>query len=280
MKTIKRQKKILTWLQAIDKEWSIEELAEKLKVSSQTIRRDLTYLDKDGVIIRTLGGCLADGRDKTNSAYYKGSELNFEHKRLIGIEASHLIKPGNIVLISDGSTNFHLAAQLGNCGHITVYTNSISASTSLGRLPNVELYVLGGKHDIDMEMIYLRGNLTEQMVNTLNFDLVFLGTHAIDENGNCRSRNEDIARTNKIILQRGRMKILLADPSKTKLVGNTTFANLNDFDLWITTTGIEEKLLQDYRKQTSIKEVEINNSNGNFDTSLVSLNNEFTLEQI
>ena len=64
-------------------------------------------------------------------------------------------------------------------------------------------------------------------------------------------KSEDIARTNQIILERGKNKILLADHSKTKAVGNFAFAELSDFDLWITTVGIEEELMQNYRNQTS-----------------------------
>ena len=44
---------------------------------------------------------------------------------------------------------------------------------------------------------------------------------------------------------------------KTTTIGNMSYAKLNDFDLWITTKGIEKKLLNSYKKLTSIKEVEI-----------------------
>lgn len=255
MKPLERQKKILQWLEAIDREWYIEELTEKLNVSSQTIRRDLIELHRKSTIIRTLGGCIIEGRDKKKSTYYKVSWQNFELKQLIGLEASRLIQAGNVVLIADGSTNYHLATQLGNCGQISVYTNSIAASTVLSRFPNIDLYLLGGKYDINNEMIFFRGNLTEQLLNTLNFDFVFVSTDSIDETGSCRLKNEDIARTNQLILQRGQKKILLADPSKTKAIGNVSFATLNDFDLWITTTGIESELLHKFKQQTSITEV-------------------------
>lgn len=258
VKPNERRKRILRWLEVIDREWYVEELAEKLNVSHQTIRRDLVSLEAADSIIRTLGGCIFNNRDIIKTTYYKVSELNFTHKRFIGMEASKLIQPGNVILIADGSTNYHLASQLGNCGHVVVYTNSISASTVLGRFSNIDLYLLGGRFDINNEMIFLRGNMTEQMLMKLDFDFVFVSTDAIDENGTCQLRSEDIARTNQIILERGKQKILLADPSKTKATGNFPFAKLSDFDLWITTVGIEEKLMQGFMEQASIKEVSIN----------------------
>ncbi len=261
VKPIERKKSILRWLEAINREWYVEELAEKLNVSPQTIRRDLVSLEAGGSIIRTLGGCVIKDKDILKTTYYKVSEHNFTDKRLIGMEAAKLIQPGNVILIADGSTNYHLATQLENCGHVLVYTNSISASTVICRFSNVDLYLLGGRYDINNEMIFLRGNMTEQMLKTLNFDFVFVSTDAIDENGTCHLKSEDIARTNQIILERGKNKILLADHSKTKAVGNFAFAELSDFDLWITTVGIEEELMQNYRNQTSIQAVDLSSNN-------------------
>ena len=254
MKPANRHKKIISWLQATNKEWHIEEFAEKFKVSHLTIRRDLNSLAQEGVIIRTHGGCIIDERSN-NTIYHKVIELNFELKQKIGIAASRLINPYDIVLVADGSTNFHLATQLKNCGPATVYTNSLSAFTQLCHFSNLTLYLLGGKYDINNEMIFLRGELTENMLETLNFDIVFVGTDAIDKNGNCLLKNEEIARTNKIILDRGRKKILLADHTKIGAVGNNTFANLTDFDEWITTAGVPLPLLKTYRTLTTIKEV-------------------------
>ncbi len=257
VKPIERQEKILRWLKAIDREWFVEELAEKLGVSTQTVRRDLAILEGAGSIIRTLGGCLNNDSEKWNTTYYKVSEHNFTQKRIIGQEAAKLVKPGQVMLIADGSTNFHLANQLGDCGHVIVYTNSIPASEVLSRNLNIDLYLLGGRFDINNEMTFLRGNLTEQILKTLNFDYVFISTDAITDDGTCLLKNEDIARTNRIILERGQQKILLADHSKTDAVGNFAFAKLDDFDLWITSSGIDEERMSNYRRQTSIKEVEL-----------------------
>lgn len=257
VKPIEREEKVLRWLKAINREWSVEELAEKLRVSQQTVRRDLVTLEGAGSIIRTLGGCLISDSEKLDTIYYKVSEHNFTQKRIIGQEAAKLIKPGQVMLIGDGSTNYHLANQLGDCGHVIVYTNSIPVSAVLSRDPNIDLYLLGGRFDINNEMTFLRGNLTEQILKTLMFDYVFISTDAITEDGTCLLKNEDIARTNSIILERGQQKILLADHSKTEAVGNFAFAKLDDFDLWITTPGIDEEAMSRFRKQTSINEVEL-----------------------
>jgi DeoR/GlpR family transcriptional regulator of sugar metabolism len=57
------------------------------------------------------------------------------------------------------------------------------------------------------------------------------------------------------MLKRATRRFLLADHSKAGLHSHVTYGNLGDFDMWITTAGMNPKLLSAYRTMTSIKEV-------------------------
>ena len=253
MKPEQRQEKILQWLRAVQREWSVEEIARILKVSPLTIRRDFDCLATGGVIIRTHGGCLYTGRMALDSIYHRHAAVHFELKQAIGAAAVREVRGGDVLLVNDGSTTFQLAARLGQCGGITVYTNSIVMIGELRRFPNVRLYILGGEYHPDLS--YLGGSVMERVLETIDADQVFLGTDAIDDRGRCLVATQDMARTAQLMLRRSRRRILLADHTKAAAAGGVVYATLKDFDLWITTDGLAPAARRMYRKQTEIRMV-------------------------
>ena len=252
MKPEARQQNILSRLRALQREWRVDELARALRVSPLTIRRDLDSLAGAGAVVRTLGGCMAAGKVQ-NSMYQARVATRFEDKQAIGREAAREVKEGDVLIINDGSTTFHLASCLGGCGRITVYTNSIAMIGELSRFPDVRLYILGGEYQPDL--FCLGGGLMEQVVETISADIVFLGTDAIDERGRCLVSDQNTARTTQSIMRRGRRKILLADAAKLETAGHVAYGSLGDFDLWITSLLPDRAAYRRFRKQTQIREV-------------------------
>lgn len=249
MKPKIRQELILGRLRAARQAWRVETLAQALRVSPLTIRRDLDRLAEAGAIIRTHGGCLAAGAME-NLAFQRRVAANFELKRAIGRAAAGTIGPGQAVIINDGSTAFHLASCLGGRGRISVYTNSVAMISELSRFRDVRLFLLGGEYHRDL--MYLGGVVTERVLETIAADIVFLGTDAIDRAGRCLVADHNVARTAQMMLRSGRRKILLADTSKIGAAGMVVYAALSDFDLWITAGNSAG--LRPLRRHTTIKE--------------------------
>lgn len=252
MKPEQRQQQILAQLRALQSELSVEELAQKFEVSPLTIRRDLEQLETDGAILRTHGGCVL--RAAMESAYHQRVAQNFELKQAIGRAAATQVKPGDAILINDGSTAFHVAAHLRNVDKLRVFTNSIPVIAELSRHPSIRLYILAGEYN--PEMHFLGGSLMEQVLETLHFDVVFLGTDAIDANGECSVLDPDISRLTEIMLRRGSRRILLADHTKVGMTAHATYARLSDFNIWYTTPGLNVQQLSRYGQQTVVEIVE------------------------
>jgi DeoR/GlpR family transcriptional regulator of sugar metabolism len=252
MKPKERQRHILNLLYILHKEWRVKELAERFHVSELTLRRDLDQLEKSGDVIRTIGGCVSIGENSVGTVFNNEFERNLNLKTAIGKEASQLIKSGDTILLGDGSTIFQFAACLGDMEGINIYTNNIAAITLLKKCGNIRLFILGGEYDYQYNMLLLKGSLTDRILETLNFDLIFIGTDAINAEGQCLSKNEEVSRTNQIILRRGMRKILLADHEKIKASGNVIYGHLSDFSMWITTEGIDDAQMKIYRDQTRV----------------------------
>ena len=251
MKPKQRQERILAQLHALQSELAVEELAKQFAVSSLTIRRDLDELEADRVILRTHGGCVL--RATVESEYQNRVALNFELKQAIGRAAAKEVKGGDIILINDGSTAFHLAPHLGHLEKLSVHTNSLAIIPVLGRFPGVRLYILGGEYN--SEMNFIRGSMTEQALEALQFDIVFLGTDAVDARGNCLVSDPDIARLAEIMLRRGARRILLADHTKVGAKAHVVYGSLSDFDVWYTTPKINPLQLRQLNQMTTVKVV-------------------------
>jgi len=251
MKTERRRNQIIASLQAIQSDLTVEELAETFKVSGLTIRRDLERLEADKVILRTHGGCIL--RTSVQSGYHTRVVEHLELKQAIGRAAAAEVADGDVILIADGSTTFHLASHLARVKKLSVFTNSLGIIPVLSRFPDSEVYVLGGQYD--KEMRFIAGSMMERTLEELNFDKVFLGTDAIDAKGNCLTYNANLARIVEAMLRRGTRKILLADHTKAGARSYAIYATLADFDVWYTTPGVDHNQLRQYRRQTAVKVV-------------------------
>ncbi|OGK09471.1 MAG: hypothetical protein A2Y63_06590 [Candidatus Riflebacteria bacterium RBG_13_59_9] len=255
MKPEERQKQILELLRAIQREWSVDELAKAFHVTTMTIRRGLAELHRQGVVVRTHGGCISVIHSGFESVYQRRVALNFALKRAIGRYAAQLVRDGQSILILDSSTTYHLASHLENHRDLTVYTNSIAMITELAKSPNLDIYVLGGKYNRDM--LFIEGSLTDGVLEAVQFDAVFISVDTIDESGRCLVANHDTARTIRIILEHATKKTLLTDHTKVNSSGKVVCCHLSDFDMWITTPGIPRKLLLKYKTLTEVVEVPV-----------------------
>jgi DeoR/GlpR family transcriptional regulator of sugar metabolism len=177
---------------------------------------------------------------------------NFDLKEAIGREAAGEIRAGEVVLINDGSTCFHLASHMEAGRKVTVYTNSIAMIPELARA-GVRVFVIGGEYSRDL--CCLGGSLLQNSLETLRFDAAFLGADAVDEKGNCRVNDPETARVTRMMLRCARRSILLADHTKAAAGAHAAYAPVSAFDLWITTRGMPPALLRRFSKMTSVREV-------------------------
>jgi len=231
-----RQDKILKLLRATQRVWGVDELIDFFKVSPMTIRRALTQLEEDGVVLRTHGGCIATMYSQFLASYQDKIATNFELKSRIGKLAAQSIGDARTVMLFDGSTTFHVLPHLAGFNALSVYTNSIAMISELSRLPKIDVYVLGGQYNRTMS--FLEGGLTEVAIQQMHFDVVFFGVDAVSPAGECLVANHETARMIQQALERAKRAILLADHTKTRVTGRVRCVELSALDAWITTDGL------------------------------------------
>jgi DeoR/GlpR family transcriptional regulator of sugar metabolism len=250
MKPQERRGKILEILRLLKREMKVEDVAKIFGVSPLTVRRDLDVLAEDKAIVRTHGGCLSIGRAALETEYHQKVAKNYWVKRSIALAARRYLVKNDVILLNDGSTTFHVGVQAGDFGGCTIYTNSLAMIAEFTQFNDVRLFLLAGEYD--EEHYSIRGSLTEQMLDNLRFDKVFLGTDSIDEEGRCLVATPEEARLAHMMLHAGRFCILVADHTKVGASGHIAFGRLEDFDVWVTSGEISEEARQRYQEKTDL----------------------------
>lgn len=230
----------------------VGELAKVFKVSTETIRKDLIYLDKQGVIKKSHGGAIINENTLRISVEKPLSikELeNTENKKAIANYALSLIPDNASFFLDSGTTNYFLAKLLAHKKNMNIFTNSVPVVNILAESDN-NIYVLGGKLKEQSHCIV--GNWTLQILENIQPELAFLGSDAFkNTSGPCTASFEESGIKSKIVEKADKV-IILADSSKFNNSGLFTFCDWSQIDLLITDKNADKKAIKLLKKQTEV----------------------------
>lgn len=151
------------------------ELSRKLKVSEDTIRRDLKELAEQGKIKKVHGGAMASSL--MPFAYKQNNLYQLANKKRIAKKALPLLKNGQVVLIDGGTTNLEFVKFFPPELKIQVFTNALPIAHVLSEHPAIEMTFLGGK--ILKSAKISVGHEALQTLSEIYADLAFIGTRSI-----------------------------------------------------------------------------------------------------
>ncbi|WP_434310209.1 DeoR/GlpR family DNA-binding transcription regulator [Hominifimenecus sp. rT4P-3] len=123
---------------------NVQELVNRFGVSSETIRRDLEAMEKDGLVRRIHGGAVSTQPVVSESAYTLRRQFHTPEKQAIAHAAANLICDGDTVLIAPGTTTLEIASQLRKRANLTVITNSLPITMELADCAGINVFCLGG----------------------------------------------------------------------------------------------------------------------------------------
>ncbi|MCI9516233.1 MAG: DeoR/GlpR transcriptional regulator [Lachnospiraceae bacterium] len=222
----------------------IEELAETLEVSRDTVRRDLIRLENEGVIKRTHGGAVLNDNRASIVFYDERKNQKLESKKAMGRCAAKLIKKDASVIF-DASTTVEEVISFLDKKHIFAVTNSLTAATELTQLNDCTIAVLPGR--LDHNHLYVTGSDTVQKLNQYNVDYLLLGVYAMDSGG-IYTCSESEGAVKAKMLASARKKIAMADSSKFDTTGLIRICTLQDVDILVTDKFPEGRLLEAMQK--------------------------------
>ncbi|BBU37928.1 DeoR/GlpR family DNA-binding transcription regulator [Aeribacillus composti] len=239
-----RKEKIIEILKE-KKAVKILSLSKMLKVTRETIRKDLYELEKEGLIKKIHGGAVLDLPNQ-ESDYERRKTKNLEAKRAIAKEAAKHVEDGDIIYLDYGTTTYLLAEELLKLKNITVVTNTIPIVNLLLRSDSVNLVILGGMVRKNEDSLY--GPFASNNIKNIYVDIGFFGCGGIDSFSGITNHHIGETEISKEMMSHCQNKIILADHSKFGTTAFNQTATFSDVDIIITDKDIDEEIKSEILK--------------------------------
>jgi DeoR/GlpR family transcriptional regulator of sugar metabolism len=230
---------------------NVVDLAIKLNVTPETIRKDLSVLEEKKKLRRIHGGAIQYFGLIKEPHFNKKISISHNQKKMIGEAAATFIVDGETVALDVGSTTLHIARSIKNVKNITIVTNSLAAAEILNsRLENQlfdgNVIVLGGTTNPLQRSI--SGPLTNQLLEHFYFDKAFISCGGISKDGIC-DFNIDKATASTIMMKRSRSVYVVTDSSKINQKALFHIGSFSSIDCVIT----DQEMPTDWPKDAMIR---------------------------
>lgn len=229
---------------------TVNEIMQELSVSDMTVRRDLSEMAQQGLLIRTHGGAQRIYSDESGleRSHLEKKRLQEAEKNDIANLTAAQVSDGETIFIGPGTTLELTASNLKN-RNMRIVTNSLPVFDILSRSSSVDLLLVGGEYrPITGAFV---GTVSLQSIRSMRFSKAFISVNGIVGNS-VYTYSEAEGEVQKAVLDHADEKYLVADSSKFGRYDFFEFYKVSDFDHVITDTAISEETLRQLREVTDV----------------------------
>jgi len=211
-------------------------LSEMLQVSEATIRRDLEWMENQGLLERTHGGATLNQRMPMEPEYAHSAQAHPDEKRHIGARAAALVEDGDTIFVNSGTTATQVIRHIRDKRDVTVITNNIHAALE-AREHNFELLLLGGSFRSRANSVV--GRFATEALRQVFASKAFIGVDGLSLKYGCTTPIDAEAEVSRLMIERTHGSIIVvADHSKWGIVSNFEMARLDQIHLLVTDEGL------------------------------------------
>src|SRR3990172_491414 len=220
-------------------------LAEELSVTTETVRRDLTTLERHALLRRVHGGATPRERLGFEPALAaRDSVLTAEKERIARSALAELPDEGTI-LLDAGTRTARLADILPSDRELVVLTNALPIAMSLSVRPNITVLMIGGKVRGRTQAAVAAWAL--QALADSYVDVAFIGTNGITIERGLTTPDTTESAVKRAMIRAARRTVVLADHTKVGQDHLSRFASLDEIDTLITDTGLDAQVADELR---------------------------------
>jgi len=205
---------------------NVRELSSALFVSEATVRRDLSEMQRLGLLERSHGGAILPDNAEEISIFVRMNKNSKEKERAASAALLH-IPDFKSVFIDSSSTALALAERM-DLSFKTVVTNNLETAMRLSKKQNVNLIILGGS--VQYNTVSATGSFTARQLEEFSFDLMISSCAAVSR-GEVFERSLEQKEIKAAAYRRSKYKVLVFDSTKYNLPHTYRVAKLSDFDL-------------------------------------------------
>ncbi len=206
---------------------SVEELAQQLAVTPQTVRRDVKQMEEAKLLARYHGG-VGLPSSVENIDYSQRQVMNIAAKRRIAAAVAQRVRPGSSLLINIGTTTEEVARALTHHTGLHVVTNNLNVANILAGQPGCEVIVAGGVvRGRDRGIV---GEATVDFIRQFRVDIGIIGISSIEPDGTLRDFDSREVKVAQAIIEQSREVWLVADEDKFGRQALVRLAHLSQID--------------------------------------------------
>lgn len=219
-------------------EVSVEMLAQRFAVSSETIRRDLGVLAQIGRIQKVHGGARRPQLIREPSHDDRATAATAA-KAAIGRRLAATVEPGETLFIDTGSTTLAAAEALAAIPNLTIITNSCRLAERLARASaDAAIHLLGGRYGLDNAQT--TGIAVIEQLQAFRADRAILTVAALDPQEGAMDASLDEAQIARAMVRNARSVTILADSTKFGRHAAFAVCGMRDIDLVISDDNLDK----------------------------------------
>lgn len=220
----------------------LNDIADHLDVSVDTVRRDVKELDKKQLLKKVHGGAISLGFTANRSST---EVYNIDEKQLIARKAIELIQSGSAIFIDGGTTCMELAKAIPNNKKITCFTLSLPIAAELIHKEGVDLIFIGGKISKVSHMSISAGAINE--LSQIRFDQSFIGTGYIDATHGLSEFDWEVVQIKRAIIKSSKKTTLLCTTKKFNSQQKYKCVDVNAISSIVTELDAKDKLFEPFK---------------------------------
>ncbi|RKR81711.1 DeoR family transcriptional regulator [Mucilaginibacter gracilis] len=220
------------------------DLALRLNVSEDTIRRDLNEMDEAGTIVKVHGGALS------RSYHYPFQQNDIyagDAKKEIAKKAMSMIKDGMVVLTGGGTTVLQMVRLLPDNRTATIFTISPLVALQLADHPLITVILIGGQFSKNSQVCV--GTQVVSYLHEIRFDICFLGTNGISIGDGVTDSDLDIVQVKKAMINASNKVAIMCVAEKLNTVQRMRVCQLHQIHCLITDLQPDDNALHAYRRE-------------------------------
>jgi DeoR family fructose operon transcriptional repressor len=212
-------------------------LAEEFGVTTETVRRDLTVLERHGLLRRVHGGAIPVERLGFEPAVATRDSVLVAEKERIAKAALAEVPEEGAILLDAGTTTGRLAEILPSERALTVVTNSVQIVLTLSARPNLTVLLLGGR--VRRTTLAAVDTWALHALADTYVDVAFLGTNGVSTERGLTTPDPNEAAVKRAMIAASRRSVVLADHTKIGADRLARFGDLDDIDVLVTDSGTD-----------------------------------------
>lgn len=214
-------------------------MAAEFDVTPETIRRDLSVLQRHGLVYRVHGGAIAVEKVGFEPSTEDRRGRQADEKARMGKAATDLVPAFGTIAIDAGTSTLALATQMPRDRELTVVTDSLQVALQLANVDSMTLFVVGGR--TRPRTLATVGPWAHRAFQEVRVDVAFMGTNGLTVEAGLTTPDQAEAEVKRAMVRSARRVVVLADHTKFGVEHFGRFARLAEVDTVVSDTELDDE---------------------------------------